>query len=62
VPCLSVPSVRWVASHQLEDQDMNDERDKAVDDEAGVETGQWQDDHDRLPQVDPPDEPKEPEE
>jgi hypothetical protein len=40
---------------------MNDERDKAVDDEAGVETGQWQDDHDRLPQVDPPDEPKEPE-
>jgi hypothetical protein len=26
-----------------------------------VETGQWQDDHDRLPQVDPPDEPQEPE-
>jgi hypothetical protein len=39
---------------------MNDERDRATEDEAGVETGQWQDDHDRLPQVDPPDEPKEP--
>jgi len=33
-------------------------RDHATDDEAGVETGQWQDDHEDEPVIDPPEEPE----